>query len=163
MHLNSVQQGTDDTKKSFILSLLPLEFQLMPQKALASLQSFINSREREMHEFPEPTSYRLHQDLYLLQLPFSATPPAKIWVLPQLIELRNIIQTSFKNCRRKTIRKSSLGRGREVDLPLPKAVESCSLEGIYPKWPNFPKIVLWRPKGVKSGKPKQNNKHTAPY
>lgn len=116
-----------------------------------------------MHEFPEPTSYRLHQDLYLLQLPFSATPPAKIWVLPQLIELRNIIQTSFKNCRRKTIRKSSLGRGREVDLPLPKAVESCSLEGIYPKWPNFPKIVLWRPKGVKSGKPKQNNKHTAPY
>ena len=34
-----------------------------------------------------------------------------------------------------------------TDLPLPKAVESCSLEGIYPKWPNFPKIVLWRPKG----------------
>ena len=50
-----------------------------------------------------------------------------------------------------------------VDLPLPKAAESRSLEGIYPKWPNFPKIVLWRPKGGKSGKPKQNNKLTAPY
>lgn len=48
-----------------------------------------------------------------------------------------------------------------IDLPLPKAAESRSLEGIYPKWPNFPKIVLWRPKGGKSGKPKQNNKHTA--
>lgn len=44
------------------------------------------------------------------------------------------------------------------DLPLPKAVESCSLEGIYPKWPNFPKIVLWRPKG---GKVENQNKTTS--
>lgn len=39
------------------------------------------------------------------------------------------------------------GKGRVADLPLPKAVKSRSLEGIYPKWPNFPKIVLRRPGG----------------
>lgn len=117
-----------------------------------------------MHEFPEPPSDRLHQDLYLLQLPLSATPLAKIWVLPQLIEETNIIQTPLKiRIRKRRSETHPWGKGRVVDLPLPKAVESCSLEGIYPKWPNFPKIVLWRPKGVKSGKPKQNNKHTAPY
>lgn len=55
------------------------------------------------------------------------------------------------------------GKGRVADLPLPKAVKSRSLEGIYPKWPNFPKIVLSRPVGggTGGGKPKQNNKHTA--
>lgn len=100
--------------------------------------------------------------------PYFATPSAVIWVLPQLIEERNIIQTSFKNCtkKKKTDPKFTLrGKGRVVDLPLPKAVESCSLEGIYPKWPNFPKIVLWRPKGGKKwkNKTKQNNKHTAPF
>lgn len=58
-----------------------------------------------------------------------------------------------------------------VDRPLPKAVKSRSLEGIYPKWPNFPKIVLSQPgvggggggEGVGDEKPKQNNKHTEPY
>lgn len=73
-----------------------------------------------MHEFPESSSYRLHQDLYLLQLPLFATPPAKIWVLPQLIEERNIMQTSFKNCRRKTIRNSSLGKGKGGRPPTAK-------------------------------------------
>lgn len=55
------------------------------------------------------------------------------------------------------------GKGRVADLPLPKAVKSRSLEGIYPKWPNFPKIVLSRLGwgGAGGGKPKQNNKHTA--
>lgn len=38
-----------------------------------------------------------------------------------------------------------------ADLPLPKAVKSRSLEGIYPKWPNFPKIVLSRPVVVGGG------------
>lgn len=72
-----------------------------------------------------------------------------------------------KHTRRRT-RNSSWGKKRRVmiDLPLPKAAKSRSLEGISPKWPNFPKIVLWRPKRgeekKKSGKPKQNNKHTAP-
>lgn len=39
------------------------------------------------------------------------------------------------------------GKERVVDRPLPKAVKSRSLEGIYPKWSNFPKIVLSRPGG----------------
>lgn len=117
-----------------------------------------------MHEFPEPLSYRIYQDLYLLQLPLISYTSSWDLGASAIDRERYIIQTSFKNCTRQTTQNSSLGKGKGgVDLPLPKAAESCSLEGIYPKWPNFPKIVLWRPKGGKSGKPKQNNKHTAPY
>lgn len=47
-----------------------------------------------------------------------------------------------------------------ADLPLPKAVKSRSLEGIYPKWPNFPKIVLSRP-GWGGGGVENQNKTTS--
>lgn len=52
------------------------------------------------------------------------------------------------------------GKGRVADLPLPKAVKSRSLEGIYPKWPNFPKIVLSRPVGGGGGRGVENQNKT---
>lgn len=43
-------------------------------ESIASLKSFVNIREGEMHEFPEPLSHRIYQDpvrISLLQLPLS--------------------------------------------------------------------------------------------
>lgn len=91
-----------------------------------------------------------------------------IWVFLQWIEERHYyskgpLKKKKKHTRRRT-RNSSWGKKRRVmiDLPLPKAAKSRSLEGISPKWPNFPKIVLWRPKrGEEKKKVENQNKTTS--
>lgn len=163
MHLNPVEGYGCHQKKLHALSpafRIPTD----ATERTASLKSFMNTKEWGIHEFPEPPSRRTYQDRYLLQLPLiSYTSSYDLGV--SAIDrgekyYSKVLQKQYKGKDPKLI----LGKRRRVmiDLPLPKAAESRSLEGIYPKWPNFPKIVLWRPKGGKSGKPKQNNKHTAP-
>lgn len=70
MHLNSVTGFRCHQKKLHPFSpafKIPTD----ATESIISFKSFVNTKELEMHEFPEPLSYRIYQDLYLLQLPFS--------------------------------------------------------------------------------------------
>lgn len=155
MHLNSAAGHGCHQKKLHPFSSA-FRIRIDATESISSFRSFVNPKARGMHEFPEPLSYRICRDLYLLQLPFfSATPLAEIWELPQFIEETNIIQTSFKNCTRQTIRNSSLGKEKGDRPPTAKGGRKLLLRGHSSK---VAKLSQNSPLAAKGGKVENQNK-----
>lgn len=79
-------------------------------------------------------------------------------MLPQFIKERNIIQTFFKNCTRKTTRNSSLGKGKGDRPPTAKGGRKLLFRGHLSK---VAKLSQNSPLAAKGGKVENQNKTTS--